>query len=323
MYDAWDYIDNNKDIKIAREFNEALKLGCYDQEFVFYGIGYVEHGTIKYKVSADKTKLQHFYMRSTQNDIYPTSIVRLDKLCPVPSGQEDSVKLKLKMHTAELVRQQFNKQYFSILESISNTPASNNAYMLLSKCKEKLEGEYDYVQINLFEQLVQIAINSKCLTIQKELEFREWIKEQYKQMENDLVQMSGHYKRKLYGFAYFDEKNKTRYFYDATEHVVNDAYIAKQMEGIICSPIYSKKIVLNSMNLFQKEKNKFQEEMQVLLGEEYLPLVCKIKEMPSVVEDQRFMEKCEAVKAACSQAAYCSFLAYGYRWNCNIPNIGI
>ena len=41
MYDFLDYIDNNKDIKIASDFNTALKLGCFDQEFVYYGIGYI------------------------------------------------------------------------------------------------------------------------------------------------------------------------------------------------------------------------------------------------------------------------------------------
>ena len=322
MHNALDFIDNNKDIKIAQDFNTALKLGCFDQEFVYYGIGYLDQGEIKYKVSADKTILQKFYLKSASDDIYTTNIVRFDKLCPVPSGKEDSIKLQMKQQTALQVRRLYNKYYFMMLESIRHTPASDYAYALLEECKNNLEGEYDQARINLFEQLVQIAVNSKCLTIQKELEFQRWINEQYKQLENDLVKSAGYYKRTLYGFAYLDNNQTVRYFSDATEHVVNDTYIAKQVEGIVCSPIYSKKIVLNSMSFFQKEKSKFQEEMKVLLGEEYMPMVRKIKEMPSAIEQQIFLEKCEAVKAACSEEAYRAFLAYGYRWNCSMQHVG-
>ena len=315
MYDFLDYLDNNKDIKIASDFNTALKLGCFDQEFVYYGIGYMENGTVKYKVSSNKINLQMFYMQSTQNDIYSTNIIRYDKLCPVPSGKEEATKLQLKKQTAEVVREKYNKIFFSILENVSHIPPSDNAYELLKECQEHLEGEYDYARIRLFEQLVQIAVNSKCLTIRKMVVFQAWIKEQYKQLENDLIRTTGYYKKSLYGFAYKDDKHKVHYFYDAAEHVVNDVYIEKQMQGIICSPIHRKKIVINSMNLFREEKQKFQDEMHILLGEEYLDLVCKIKEMPSIIDEEVFNKKCNMIKQYCSEEAYQTFLGYGFLWN--------
>ena len=64
------------------------------------------------------------------------------------------------------------------------------------------------------------------------------------------------------------------------------------------------------MNLFREEKQKFQDEMHILLGEEYLDLVCKIKEMPSIIDEEVFNKKCNMIKQYCSEEAYQTFLVW-------------
>ena len=49
------YFENNKDMIAAGDFESAMRLGCFDKEFTYYGVAYLDaDGRICYRISAQK-----------------------------------------------------------------------------------------------------------------------------------------------------------------------------------------------------------------------------------------------------------------------------
>lgn len=312
------YFENNKDLMAANDFETAMKLGCFDKEFTYYGVGYLEvSGKVAYRISSQRGRLYQFIRESAGHNIYPTPVVRYMKRCPAPSGHEEQIKVEAKRETAGKIRSLYNRTFFEALKPLSDISPSNRAYNLLKEQQDMLEGEYDESKLRLFENLVHVAVESKQLTIMAELEFDEWLKDIRKQMEDDIV-AKGPYKKILTGFAYRGSTDSVKYYYDAKPEVTFEAEAEYQKRRIFHTPVFQKEYWLKDTSAFFKVKKKFEQEMQAYLSEEYWNLLREIKAMPSVIDLSLFEEKAEQVKLECSEEAYNTLLSYGYRWNLNM-----
>ena len=312
------YFENNKDLMAANDFEAAMKLGCFDKEFTYYGIAYLEEsGRIAYRISSQRGKLYRFIRESATYNIFPTPVIRYMKRCPAPSGQEEKIKVEVKVETARKIRALYNKTFFQALKPLSDARPSNRAYDLLKTQQDVLEGEYDESKLRLFESLLYVAMDSKQLTVHAELEFREWLQDVRKQMEDDIV-AKGPYKKVLSGFAYQNKDGSMQYYSDAKPEVAYEAEVEYQIKRIPHTPVFQKEYWLKDMSSFFKVKQEFAQELKEYFSEEYWTLLREIKMMPSVIDLSTFEKQAEIVRDACSQEAYDSFLSYGYRWNVSI-----
>lgn len=308
------YFENNKDLVVGGDFLAMMKLGCFDKEFTYYGTAYLDvEGEVCYRISAQRKRIYQFVAKSASNHIYPTPVVRNVVLRSAPSGYEEKIKLEVKKETAKKLQRIYNKTYFEAMKPLCDVAPSNAAYPLLKRKMEELDGLYDANQLQLFAGLVQTAVDSKVLTLQAEQELMIWYDDVQKQMADDII-AKGQYKKILSGFAY-ERLGETKYFYDAMLEVVYEEKAKYDLEGICCTPIYSKEYYLKSMNQFMTVKKEFQNEMQQYFEEEYMTLFKQIKELPGVISREFFQKQCDIIKAECSEEAYRTALGYRYRWN--------
>lgn len=308
------YFENNKDLMAAGDFEAAMKLGCFDQEFTYYGVGYLdENGKIAYRISSQNGRLYQFKRESASNGFYPTPIVRYMKRCPVPSGHEEEIKKQVKIETGKKIRQLYNAEFFQALKKLSDVAPVNRAYALLKELQDSLEGEYNEDKLQLFEGLICSAVESKQLTISAEKEFTDWLKDIRKQMEDD-IKPKGVYKKILSGFAYFKE-GKLMFYYDAKPEVTFKEEERYQNNGIFHTPVFQKEYWLKDMSTFFKIKKEFKETMEQLFVGEYLSALESIKTYPSVIDEETYKSACVFVRENCSDEAYHTMLSYGYRWN--------
>ena len=214
------YFENNKDLIAAGDFEAAMKLGCFDKEFTYYGTAYLDHeGRICYRISAQSNRLYQFIAHSTVDSLYPTPILRNMVRRPAPLGHEEKIKLAVKKDTARQLQALYSPIYFQALKTLSNIAPNNTAYSLLTELQERWILCYDDALLQLFEGLLQTALDSKVLTLQAWNEFFGWLNDMRHQMENDIIP-KGQYKKHLSGFAYITSSGEIRYFYDAKPEVV-------------------------------------------------------------------------------------------------------
>ena len=315
MNSASMYFENNKDLMAASDFEAAMKLGCFDKEFTYYGVAYFEEsGRIAYRISSQRRRLYQFVRDSAVANRYPTPVIRYMKRCPAPSGHEDRIKIETKIEAARKIRSLYNATFFQALKVVSNTQPSNQAYELLQEQQGVLEGEYDESKLRLFENLVRVAVESKQLTFMAAMEFAAWLKDVRKQMEDDIV-AKGPYKKELSGFAYQGEDGRIKYYYDAKLEVTCEAEAEYHRKRVFHTPVFQKEYWLKDTGAFFMAKKDFEKELQMLLSEDYRDLVRTIKSLPAVIDVKIFSEQAEVVKNKCSKEAFDTFLSYGYRWN--------
>lgn len=309
------YFENNKDLVVGGDFLSMMALGCFDKEFTYYGVAYLNaEGEVCYRISTQRKRMHQFVEQSASENIYPTPVLSNVVLRPAPSGYEDKIKLEVKKETARKLQAKYNKSYFEALKPLCDIVPSNSAYPLLKAKMNELDGMYDTAQLQLFAGLVRTAVNCKLLTAQAEHELMAWLHDVQKQMEDDII-AKGQYKKVLSGFAYENEYGMLKYFYDAKIEVVYEEKAKYDLAGILCTPVFSKEYHLNDMSKFVTVKKEFQTELRQYFESDYLDLLKQIKHLPSVVSTGLFEEQCDIVKTRCTEEAYRTFLSYRYRWN--------
>lgn len=309
------YFENNKDLIAAGDFESAMKLGCFDKEFTYYGVAYLDaNGKVCYRISAQSGRLYRFIENSASEGVYPTPIVRNMVRRPAPSGHEEKIKLEVKKDTGRKLREKYNSAYFAALKVLSDIAPSNAAYVLLKEKQNELDGMYDAEQLKLFQGMVRLAVDSKVLTVQAEREFSEWIADVERQMEDDIV-AKGQYKKIMSGFAYINERGSLQYFYDAKPEVTYEEKAKCDRKCLFATPVFQKEYHMREMGEFPQVRKNFIAEMKEIFTDGYLDLLQQIKALPSVIPVELFTKQCDIVKEACSEEAYTTFLSYGYRWN--------
>lgn len=309
------YFENNKDMIAAGDFESAMKLGCFDKEFTYYGVGYLDaNGEVCYRISAQSGRLYRFVEHSASEELYPTPVIRHMTRRPAPSGHEEKIKMEVKRETGRKIRNIYNKKFFTSLKVLSDITPSNQAYTLLKTQQDMLEGLYDATGVQLFAGLVRNAVDCKALTRKAEQEFLTWLQDIEKQMEDDII-AKGQYKKVMSGFAYINTHGNLQYFYDAKQEVTYVEREKYNLQRLFTTPIFRKEYSLKEMGEFPQVRKLFVEEMKQAFSDEYIRLLQQIKGFPSVVPAKLFTEQCENVRKNCAEEAYQTFLSYGYRWN--------
>ena len=309
------YFENNKDMIAAGDFESAMKLGCFDKEFTYYGVAYLDaDGQVCYRISAQSGRLYKFIEQSASEGLYPTPVIRNMNRRPAPSGHEEKIKLEVKRETGRKIREIYNQAYFHLLKVLSDITPSNGAYALLKEKQDELEGLYDATQLQLFGGLVRTAVDSKVLTQKAERELMAWLHDVEKQMEDDIV-AKGQYKKVMSGFAYQNAQGNIQYFYDAKPEVTYEEKAKYDRKGVFATPVYQKEYHLREMGEFPQVRKKFIEEMKQVMADGYIDLLLQIKNLPSVIPAEKFEEYRNVVKENCTAEAYETFCSYAYRWN--------
>lgn len=305
---------HNEDLQAGVDFETALKLGCFDKEFMYYAVAYNTANGIVCRVSAKERQMQHFVYDAVEEGIYPTSIKRHIRRLPAPSGHENKIKIMVKKEAARKVLDVYNDTYFQCLTQLSSIEPNDAAYTLLATLQDKLEGLYDKDLLDLYQGLVHTALESKVLTMKRYLELKKWIKNVYKQLENDIIP-KGQYKKTMTAFAYKKEGQEWKYFFDAWEEVSVNKKSDYEKQGYLTTPVFIRTRWLTDMNEFRAMQESFKQDYLAYCAQWYLDVFMQIKNISGVISTEQFEAQCEIVKEHCSKEAYETFCKYKNLWN--------
>ena len=312
--DASLYFENNKDLVAASEFESAMALGCFDQEFMYFATAYQDEQGVAYRISAKEIRLHQFVEQAATLGLYPTPVKRYIKRTPCPSGYESKIRQSVKIQAAQALRDIYNAAYFQALRSLSTTEPNNSAYPLLAQWQEELDGVYDHEQLALYQGLLLTALESKVLTVKSYLTLDGWLQGVYKELEDDII-AKGLYKKVLSGFAYALPAGDWHYFYDAKIEVTYNEKAAKEQQGYQTTPIFVRERWLKDMSQFRQMRQQFAGDYQAYCTQGYLARLQAIKNLPSPISPPDFHRQLALVQTNCSPEAAQVFASYRYKWN--------
>ena len=308
------YYDTKRDEDGMADFVKLLNLGCFGREFCVYGMAYEDETGTAYRASGKALNLYEFARTCGIEGIYPTPVFSNLQRRISPAGTEDMIKNILKKETAAELKKKYNSTYFDAMHVLGKIGANNEAYALLSRMQDYLDGRYVESEIDLFEGLLLEAVNDKLLTTNAYLEFADWVKDVRKQLEND-IKSKGRYEKVMSGFSYRDEKGIIKYFTDAflqTSYETREEY---ELKGYQVTPLYVKKYWTREASEFIKVRKEFETHIRECLDADYWQLLDEIKAMPSAIPKDVYEAQKAIVKEQCSEIAYQNVVRYGRRWN--------
>ena len=308
------YYDTKRDEDGMADFVKLLNLGCFGREFCVYGMAYEDEAGTAYRASGKALNLYEFARTCGIEEIYPTPVFSNLQRRISPAGTEDMIKNILKKETAAELKKKYNSTYFDAMHVLGKIGANNEAYALLSRMQDYLDGRYVESEIDLFEGLLLEAVNDKLLTTNAYLEFADWVKDVRKQLEND-IKSKGRYEKVMSGFSYRDEKGSIKYFTDAflqTSYETREEY---ELKGYQVTPLYVKKYWTREASEFIKVRKEFEAHIRECLDSDYWKLLDEIKAMPSAIPKDLYEAQKAIVKEQCSEIAYQNVVRYGRRWN--------
>lgn len=307
------HFDTKRDEDGMQDWLKLMKLGCFGKEFLMYGVAYSDGAGKAYRTSGNVNNLYRFIKYSGVEGYYPTPIICNAQRRFAPSGLEDDIKKMLKKETAFILREMYNEQYFFSMERLGKISANNEAYQLLIQMMEYLDGRYIRSELELFEGLLLECVNRKVLTIEKYSEFALWLKDVYKQMEDDII-MEGRHEKTLSGFAFKKKSGKIGFFEDAFLQTTYEKHEAYEMQGVLVTPIFERTYWLKEMGEFSQIKKDFKIHLEECFDEHYWKIYDQILHFHTPIKKQLYLEELDGVQKKCSEKAFQNIIRYGRRW---------
>lgn len=305
---------HNEDLQAGLDFETALKLGCFDKEFMYFAVAYETEKGLACRVSAKERRMQHFMYDAVEHGIYPTPIKQYIRRLPSPSGHETKIREQVKKEAAEKVFELYNDTYFACLSKLANIEANDGAYELLLDWQDQLEGLYDRELLDLYQNLVHEALESKVLTMRSYLALKKWMNNVYKELENDIVP-KGQYKKTMTAVAYTKDGVEWKYFFDAWEEVAYNKKVSLEKQGYLVTPVFIRTKWLGDMNEFRMMRETFMSDYKAYCESWYLKRFMQIKQIPGVIAAEAYEAQKQIVEEHCSKEAQEAFLMYKHRWN--------
>lgn len=306
------YFDTKRDEDGMADWVRLFELGCFGQEFRIYGIAYEENGKPTYRASGNGMNLFEFNRYATLQGIYPTPVTSSLKRQTCPSGCEDMLKRLLKRETAIRLKETYSESYFEAMHQLGAVEANNEAEPLLRQMQDYLDGRYEESELKLFEGLLLNCVDRKRLTPAKYAEFRDWLDDVYRQLENDII-VKARYEKHMSGFAWI-EKGKVRYFTDAFLQATYEEHQARELEGKLVTPIYEKKYWMMDMGSFRDVRQEFDRHIRECFDEDYFSLYRQILNLKSPVPQSLYEAQKTQVEQTESPAALENIMRYGRRF---------
>ncbi|MBQ3510364.1 MAG: hypothetical protein IJN31_07545 [Peptococcaceae bacterium] len=305
---------HNEDLQAGVDYETALKLGCFDKEFLYYAAAYLTPDGIACRVSAKERQIQQFMHDAMEQGLYPTPIKQYIRRLPAPSGHETKIKESVKKEAAEKVFALYDENYFNSLHQLTIIGASDSARVLLEQWREQLEGLYDRELLDLYQGLVYTALESKVLTVKSYLELKQWMSSIYKQLESDIIP-KGQYKKTMTAFAYKKDDGEWKYFFDAWEAVAVNRKMEFDKQGYLTTPVFVRTKWLMDMNEFRVMRETFMRDYKAYCEKWYLNCFEQIKALPGVITAEQFDLMYQNVQEHCTAEAQTAFFVYRNRWN--------
>lgn len=304
---------HNEDMQAGVDFETALKLGCFDQEFLYYAVGYDTPEGIACRVSGKELRIRHFVRDAAKEGYAVTPVRTFVRRRPAPSGMETQIREEVKQEAAKDIFQSYPEEYFRALSTLNRTEATNAALPLLKNWQEELDGTYHREWLDLFMGLALTALESKVLKLKDYLTIQEWADKVYRQLDTDILP-KGQHKKTMAAVACTRNGKDWKYLYDAREEVIYGRKEELEQDGHLVTPVFVRTLWITDMSRFSGLRQQFKEDYEEYGRKGYLNGFLEIKNTASRVSNDMFDDALNTIPEAYPKARK-SMESYRMKWN--------
>lgn len=305
-----------KDVDTAIMIRELAELGCFAQDIAIFGYAWLNNsGNIMYTMSENELLIVQSFEENLTERICMSPIQVWHTRAALREETQEDILLCLKLQLAKQMQENFNREYFEILQELQNVRPDDLAEDILDEWQQQLDGYFDEAALHLFEGAVQYAFEINHLTPRRYQDFMRWAQRTRKQMIQKM-QVHDNVERTFYGVAYREMgSDKYMFFMNANENALYQQVRELDEKGKPHSPVYHKKYWYKRSNDLPQVRKQFETELKNLMDAEYLARLTALQTLPSAVSPAKWEECMDRMRQHCSETAVSSMNFWKNRWN--------
>lgn len=301
-----------RDINCGSDVALMDKLGRFEREFIVYGCAFRRDEQTYYLASCDPVKMYHFVNHSASEALYPTPIWERMNSSIVPAGAKQDLNHQAKVAMAVELQAAYGAEFWQIMESIKNQPASDSGLTLLEEERRQLADCFERDMLAFFLGRLQMALTQKVLIPVSYNRLREWTMRRLAQLDDDVV-LKNSIERTFAGFAYRKAEQPWQIFYDGQIQTVWAKGQQLLGQGCIITPVYHKTFWFDGSVSIKAVGAEFQEALRTKLDTAILERTERLWTLPAVVSLKDLCQLLSgtvnglnaAEKSALQQYVYC------------------
>lgn len=302
-----------RDIQCSMDVGRMAELGRFAEEFTVYGYACWKDGEPYYRLSRDEKVICCFLEKRKLEGYVPTLVETHMQRSAVPSGMEEDIWQEEQLNLGADLMRYYSDSFLQELDQLGKIPATNAASALLENWREKLEGRFDRELQKVFDKITDFAFLSKQLTKGTYEDFCEWSRNNWTQMDDDVLIKDVH-ERTLYGFLF---ENDGKIIEDLDARFEN-VYRKRQdvvLKGLLATPIFEKTYWFRTQSDYTRIKQEFRELLHAIVMP-CLTFIKELKQNASFIDKACFVEMYDRVQKNGTSQEYQTLKLYGYQWNC-------
>ncbi len=301
-----------RDAQVAEEVSRMAELGWFDTEFTMYGCCYFKNGDRQYRLSAEPEKIYEFIEHAAQQGCIVSSLQKISERYPVPVGMKDSVALDVKKALAMYMQDGYPIEFFKYMQQLKEIVKEDSGYLYLKKQQEQLSSCFDRELLRRYELELDFIYESDKLTEEHYEQFKVWLREEHKNMEEDAVHKEI-YEKIFYGFGYI-EANKVKYVINARKDSVYKRKAELQAQRLYTTPIYSQEYYYSFNVKLPQVKQRFEKELAEYYTAEKVSELQAITGINHKIAKDDYNKRMQQVTEQYGTLASETMKRYGYRW---------
>ncbi len=299
------------DLECARYFEMLQQLGCYDEEFEYWGFVYLENGQRKYYITSEGKKAYIYRKKCLENNLFATPVERYFKWEQVGSGQYEKLKQENKLQFAEYLQSQYSISFMSKMNNLFLIPANNNVLPILEQLKKQLWGSFDLDGLCLFEGIIELSFETKKIRLLDYLKLQDWVRREIALCPQTQPKLKE--KKVFSGFVYETESGEEKYYSNADSFLAFERKNELMKKGAFTTPIFHKNYYYGQLDEFLQTKAHYVACQQKRCNKEYVDFVKYIMHLPGVI-DTEFLEQEKEAMGVLSKLEQQCLQLYSNNW---------
>ena len=264
-----------RDVQLAEDFKKMAEEGYLDQEFTVYGIVYLKDGTRNYVISSDETLIWEQAQALLLQDIYPSPVTHLTKICHVPVGEEERISTEVKVALAQMLSDDYSVEDLQRITVELRSIENPNLFLDIQGYCKDVEGCFSAERIQLAKSLVELGYIHKNIT---EVQYRvllDWLKYEEKNIQDDVVRKDL-IEKSFYTLLYSDQKGRKKIVTNARKEWIYNKTVQLMQKGMIVAPFFTATYWYHYQSMLDQVKATHEEKAKQWMDDAYFSIVEKI-----------------------------------------------
>ena len=264
-----------RDVQLAEDFKKMAELGYLDHEFTVHGIVYWQNGTRNYVINSDEIVIWEQIKTLLLQNIYPSPIERLTKICHVPVGEEERIAMEVKITLAQNLKNNYSAEALQVITQEMQLVENQNLFSEIQAYCEDVEGYFLADTLQLARSLVELGYIHKNITEKQYRELSDWLKYEEKNIQEDIVRKDL-IEKSFYTLIYRTQKGNRKLVTNARKDWIYNKTAELIQKGFVVAPFFSSTYWYHYQSMLDGVKEKHEEKAKRYLDDGYFEIIEKV-----------------------------------------------